>query len=92
VAATYWAALTLRSSSEASRPMPPALISMIWILPCGSMTKVPRSARPASSIITPKLRVMAPVGSPIIGYLILPMVSEVSCQALCVKWVSVDTA
>jgi hypothetical protein len=56
------------------------------------MTKVPRSARPASSIITPKLRVMAPVGSPIIGYLILPMVSEVSCQALCVKWVSVDTA
>jgi hypothetical protein len=34
----------------------------------------------------------APVGSPIIGYLILPMVSEVSCQALCVKWVSVDTA
>jgi hypothetical protein len=40
--ATYCAALTLRSSSEASRPMPPALISTIWILPCGSMTKVPR--------------------------------------------------
>jgi hypothetical protein len=66
------------------------VISTIWILPCGSTTKVPRSARPASSIITPKLRV-PPVGSPIIGYWILPMVSEVSCQALWVKCVSVET-
>src|SRR6185312_9906059 len=32
-ALTYWAAFTLRSSSLASRPIPPALISMIWILP-----------------------------------------------------------
>ena len=31
------------------------------------------------------------VGSPIIGYWILPIVSEVSCHALWVKWVSVDT-
>ena len=38
-----------------------------------------------------KLRVMVPVGSPIMVYWILPMVSEESCQALWVKWVSVDT-
>ena len=91
-AATYWAALTLRSSSPASRPTPPALTSTSWITPSGSTTKVPRSARPASSISTSKLRVIVPVGSPTMGYWILPMVSEVSCQALWVKWVSVETA
>src|SRR5690606_15960447 len=65
-AATYWAALTLRSRSPASRPMPSAVISIAWITPSGSITKVPRSARPWSSRITSKLRVMVPVGSPII--------------------------
>ena len=43
------------------------VISTIWILPSGSTTKVPRSARPASSIITSKLRVIVPVASPTIG-------------------------
>ena len=43
---TYWAALTLRSSSAALRPMPSAVISMNWMTPSGSITKVPRSARP----------------------------------------------
>ena len=37
------------------------------ISPSGFITNVPRSAKPSSSIITPKLRVMRPVGSPIIG-------------------------
>ncbi len=91
-ARTYCAAFTLRRSSVAERPMLPALISTIWILPSGSITKVPRSASPSSSIITPKLRVMTPVGSPTIGYVILLMVSEASCHALWVKCLSVDTA
>jgi hypothetical protein len=47
--------------------MPSAVISTAWITPCGSTMKVPRSARPWSSRITSKLRVIAPVGSPIIG-------------------------
>ena len=81
-AATYCAALILRSSSTALRPTPPAVISTIWILPSGSTTNVPRSARPSSSISTSKLRDSRPVGSPISAYLILPIASDVSCQAL----------
>ena len=48
-------------------------------------------ARPALSIITPKLRVIWPVGSPSIGNSTFLMASEESCQALCVKCVSVET-
>ncbi len=45
-----------------------------------------------SDYLTPiLLMVMSPVGSPIMVYWILPMVSEESCQALWVKCVSVDT-
>ena len=42
--ATYWAAFSFLSNSEASLPIPPALISTICILPSGSTTKVPLSA------------------------------------------------
>ena len=81
----------MRSSSVASRPMPLSWLSHCLIWPSGLITKVPRCAMPSSSIITSKLRVSVPVGSPASGYLILAMVSEVSCQALCAKWLSVDT-
>ena len=53
--------------------------------------RAPRSARPSSSIMTSKPRVIAPVGSPIIGYLIFLIVSDASAQALWTKWVSVET-
>ena len=55
------------------------------------MRKEPRSAKPSSSIITPKLRVMVPVGSPIITYCTFLMASDESAQALWAKWVSVET-
>src|SRR5690606_20203900 len=90
-AATYCAALTLRSRSPASRPMPSAVTSIAWMMPSGSTTKVARSARPWPSRMFSKLLVITPAGSPIIVYLILPIASEVSCQALCEKWVSVET-
>src|SRR5690606_1113500 len=86
---TYWAALILRSSSTALRPTPSEVISISWMTPSGSITKVARSARPWPSRITSKFRVISPVGSPIIGNWTLAMVSEASCQALWVKWVSV---
>jgi hypothetical protein len=91
VRGTYWAALILRTSSPALRPTPSQVISITCMTPCGSMTNVARSARPAPGRITPKLLVITPAGSPIIGNRILPIVSEVSCHALWVKWVSVDT-
>ncbi|MNW04658.1 hypothetical protein D3C71_2007760 [compost metagenome] len=53
--------------------------------------KVPRLARPWSARRISKLFEIAMVGSPIMVYWILAMVSEASCQALCTKWVSVDT-
>ena len=40
---------------------------------------------------TPKLRDRWPVGSASSGYFTFLMVSDVSCHALCVKWVSVLT-
>src|SRR3546814_8515057 len=40
---------------------------------------------------TSKFVAIVAVGSPSMKYSILPIVSEVSCHALCVKWVSVDT-
>ena len=71
--------------------MPSAVTSMNWMTPSGSTRKVPRSARPWPGRSTWKFSDSCQVGSPIIGYWIFPMVSEVSCQALWVKWVSVDT-
>ena len=59
------------------------VISMIWIPPSGSMTKVPRSARPASSISTSKLREIARgrvADHRVLGSCLI--VAEVSCQAL----------
>src|SRR5580698_7663332 len=83
--------LTLRNNSFASRPIPLSWTSMTLILPSGSITKVPRYARPCSSISTSKLRASVAVGSPTNGYCTFLMVSEVSCHALCAKCVSVDT-
>src|SRR5258708_13677141 len=71
--------------------MPSAVISTAWITPSGSTMKVPRSARPWPGRRTSKLLLISQVGSPSIVYLILRMVSDVSCHALCTKWVSVDT-
>ena len=41
--------------------------------------------------MTPKLRQITPVGSPTIGKRTLPTAGLEPCQAMCVKWVSVDT-
>ena len=56
--ATYCAALTLRSSSAALRPMPLGGDLDDLDHAVGVDTKVPRSARPSPSIITSKLRVI----------------------------------
>ncbi len=61
------AAWTVRNNSWASRPMPRSRISQNLITPSGLIGKVPRRAMPSSSIITPKLREIVPVGSPAIG-------------------------
>src|SRR5690606_14871099 len=86
-AATYCAALTWRSRSRAPRPMPSAVPSVAWTMPSGSTRQGARSARPWPSRVFSNLLVVRPAGSPIIVYLSLPIASEVSCQALCEKWV-----
>ena len=88
--ATYCAALTLRSSSAALRPTPSAVTSTTWITPSGSMTKVPRSARPC---LEQDVEVAGdrPGGVADHGVLDLADRVEVSCHALWVKCVSVDT-
>ena len=72
--------------------MPKSFISAVLMIPSGFIMNEPLKAKPSSSIITSKFLDIAPVGSPIIGNFIFLIVSDVSCQALCVKCVSVDTA
>ena len=54
--------------------------------------KLPRSATPSSSMYTSKMSASLCVGSASIGYGRFLMFSEASCQALCAKCVSHDTA
>src|SRR5690606_36744627 len=90
-AATYCAALSLRRVSVTSRAIALSWISTVLITPSGLITKVPRRARPSSSMCTPKARVSWWVGSPTSGNWALPTAAEVSCQTLWEKWVSVVT-
>src|SRR5690606_7948562 len=82
LAATNWAAFSLRRVSLMSRAMALSWTSMVLITPLGSITKVPRRARPSSSMCTPKARVRVWVGSPTSGNLALPTAGEVSCHTL----------
>ena len=63
---------SLRSVSLTSRAMALSWISAVLITPSGLMTKVPRSARPSSSMCTPNMRVSVWVGSPTSGNFALP--------------------
>src|SRR5690606_7341119 len=57
LAATNWAALSLRKVSLTSRAIALSWTSRVLITPSGLMMKVPRRARPSSSMCTPKARV-----------------------------------
>ena len=59
-AATNCAAWIFRTSSEASRPMPPSTTSTIFTSPSGLTTNVPRFASPSSSMYTPNARESCP--------------------------------
>src|SRR3989344_424580 len=91
LAAVYWAALSLRRVSETSRAISLECTSAVLMTPSGLITKVPRRARPSSSMCTPKARVSLWVGSPTRGNWALPTAGEVSCHTLSEKWVSVVT-
>ena len=93
VGGPYWAACTLRSSSLASRPMPRSWISATLITPSGLIRKA--AAQSQALFLDHHFEIAGDRPGGIADHrveAIFLMVSEVSCQALWVKWVSVETA